>query len=407
MRCLYVVSEDPLSPNYRGGASAMYHDQLFALSDLGHEVDLWHFASREARERFDREITEDAQTWSAVKRRCRSARLTTLQFSPGLVERLMTRASAMMQRSLPSCCRDLRADMARQVSETRPDAIWAQHFAPAVAAIRAVQLPVVYVHHDWLYRIKALRNNRPINARQKRLEEELVKHAAAVVTGSRVEYDELTAIRGPGVHYIPVSYESVLADTSRSACARQPLLIHLGGMSATASRDGLLSFFDKAWPSVSQSGLKLRVVGDIADSPPRLKDYLSRADCTGFVSDLRSVLRPFDLNLIPWGYATGQRTRLPVAFNHSQVVVAVRAGVACYPEAQDGVNCRLVDIVEQMPGVIAEVAGDSEQRFRLGTAAKRTFETCFVRKALLPRYAEVLRFVTENKMTKGGGRWRS
>jgi hypothetical protein len=53
--------------------------------------------------------------------------------------------------------------------------------------------------------------------------------------------------------------------------------------------------------------------------------------------------------------------------------------------------------VEQMPGVIAEVASDPNQRFRLGTAAKRTFETSFVRKALLPRYAEVLKSVAANE----------
>ena len=401
MRCLYLVSDDPISPNYRGGASAMYYDQLLALSDLGHEIDLWHFASRAARERFNQEIAEHPQTWSAVKERCRSVRVSTLAVSPGLLDRLMTRASAMVPQSLPPCRHDLQAEMARQVLEMKPDVVWAQHFAPAIAAIRATRLPIVYVHHDWLYRIKALRNNRPVDLRQKRLEEQLVRRAAAVVTGSKTEHDEIASLRGQGVHYIPVSYESVSVNTSRGECERQPLLVHLGVMGATASRDGLLSFFDKAWPSVSQFGLKFRVVGDVADAPAKLKDYLARVECTGFISDLQSVLRPFDLNLIPWGHATGQRTRLPVAFNHAQVVVAVRAGVACYPEAQDGLNCRLVETVEQMPGMIAELAGDAEQRFRLGCAAKSTFETSFVRKALLPRYAEVLAHVAANKPTGG------
>src|ERR1019366_3154838 len=148
MRCLYVVSEDPISPNYRGGASAMYYDQLMALSDLAHEIHLWHFASRAARERFSQEIAEHPQTWSAVKERCRSVRLSTLEVSPGLFDRLMSRASATLPQSLPTCRRDLQAEMARQVRATKPDVVWAQHFAPAVAAIRASRLPVVYVHHD-------------------------------------------------------------------------------------------------------------------------------------------------------------------------------------------------------------------------------------------------------------------
>jgi len=398
MRCLYVVSEDPLSPNYRGGASAMYYDQLLALADLGHEVDLWHFASRDTRERFDQEIAADPETWSEVRERCRSVRFTTLENSLGMLDRLMTKASASLPARLPSCRRDLQAEMTRLVQETEPGLVWAQHFAPAVVAIHSGDLPVVYVHHDWLYRIKALRNHRPVDPRQKSLEEELVRRAAAVVTGSATERDEITAIRARGVHYIPVSYESVSVDATRPESGRHPILIHLGGMGATASRDGLLAFFDKAWPAISQLGLKLRVVGDIAEAPPRLKEHLVRVECTGFVPDLRSVLRPFDLNLIPWSHATGQRTRLPSAFNHAQVVVAVRAGVSCHPEAQDGINCRLIDCLEQMPAVIAELVDDADQRFRLGTAAKKTFETCFVRSALLPRYAAVLESVASQTL---------
>jgi glycosyltransferase involved in cell wall biosynthesis len=293
------------------------------------------------------------------------------------------------------------------IGRIKPDIIWAQHFEPALLAAQQSDTPVGYVHHDWLYRIKALRNNRPVDQPQKTLEEQLVKRVAAVVTGSRIEQDEIAAIRGAGVHYIPVSYESASVKMSRTECDRQPVLVHLGGMGATASRDGLLSFFERAWPAVSRLGLKLLVVGDVADAPPRLRDHLARVECAGFIPELQSVLRPFDLNLIPWGHATGQRTRLPVAFNHGQVVVAVRAGVACYPEAQDGVNCRLVENVEQMPGAIAELAGDPDQRFRLATAAKTTFETCFVRKALLPRYAEVLNSMAANTPITGGIFWKS
>jgi glycosyltransferase involved in cell wall biosynthesis len=397
MRCLYVVSEDPISPNYRGGASAMYYDQLLALADLGHEIDLWHFASREARERFDRETEAQPKTWTRVREKCRSTRFSTLDDSPRFVDRIMARASGLMPRKLPTTRRDLRAEMTRQVRETQPDVIWAQHFEPAVAAIHTTRLPVVYVHHDWLYRIKALRNGRPVNPRQKQLEEQLVKRAAAVVTGSKPELDEIKAIRGPGGHYIPVSYESVPLNAARAHCERPPLLVHLGGMGATASREGLLSFFEKAWPAVRQTSLKLCVVGDVTEAPARLKEHLSKVECTGFISDLRTVLRPFDLNLIPWGHSTGQRTRLPVAFNHAQVVVAVRAAVACYPEAEDQVNCRLVEKVEQLPGVIADLADDPDQRFRLGCGAKKTFETCFVRKALLPRYSAVLESLSANK----------
>jgi glycosyltransferase involved in cell wall biosynthesis len=81
---------------------------------------------------------------------------------------------------------------------------------------------------------------------------------------------------------------------------------------------------------------------------------------------------------------------LPVAFNHAQVVVATRAAVACYPEARDRENCRLVDRLEDMGSVINQLLRDQPQRIRLAESARKTFEKSFTRSALLPRYAEVL-----------------
>jgi glycosyltransferase involved in cell wall biosynthesis len=78
------------------------------------------------------------------------------------------------------------------------------------------------------------------------------------------------------------------------------------------------------------------------------------------------------------------------AFNFGQVVVAMRPAVAGFPEAVDGENCRLVDDLQQMARVIEELCQDADQRFRLGSAARRTFERSFTRQALLPRYEEAL-----------------
>ena len=108
------------------------------------------------------------------------------------------------------------------------------------------------------------------------------------------------------------------------------------------------------------------------------------------------MLRPYDLHLIPWEHSTGQRTRLPVAFNFGQVVVAARPGIAGYPEAQDGLNCRLVDRLEEMAPVISELLADPAQRLRLGRAARETFMDGFTRPGLLPRYQTLIERVTRS-----------
>jgi glycosyltransferase involved in cell wall biosynthesis len=152
-------------------------------------------------------------------------------------------------------------------------------------------------------------------------------------------------------------------------------------MQTTASRSGLERFFDVVWPTLNLEPDRLMVVGDLDGAGDRLRTQLQRVTCTGFVKDLRQVLRPYDVNIIPWEHNTGQRTRLPVAFNHGQVVVAVRASVACFPEAEDGVNCRLVSRLEEMPGVISQLLHNSDERERLGRSARTTFEQSFSKKA--------------------------
>ena len=367
----------------------MYYDQLLALSDLDHEVHLWHFASAGGRQRFNRFIENEAGTWAAVRQRCSSSHLSEFQNCRTLVSRGLGRMLTLLPPHLPVPRWSLYRELQGLIERIEPDIIWAQHFEPALLAAQQSEVPVVYVHHDWLYCIKALRNHREINPKQRSCEHRLVRSVAAVVSGSAAECEEIKAVGARGVHYIPVSFEPVRFEPE-SAAPGDVQLVHLGGMGTTANREGLLAFFEDVWPRLKGLNVRLEVVGDMSAAPPKLQEHLRAVTCTGFMQDLTKVLRPYDIHIIPWEHSTGQRTRLPLAFNHAQVVVATKAAVACYPEARDGENCRLVDHLEDMVQVIPKLVQDQEERARLGRAARATFEQYFTRAALLPRYAAVM-----------------
>jgi glycosyltransferase involved in cell wall biosynthesis len=389
MRFLYIVSKDPISPNYFGGASSMYYDQLLALSDLGHEIHLWHFASAEERKGFKGFVENERGIWAAVGGRCNSSHLSEYRNGETLVDRGLSRMRSLLPPCLPVPRWSLHRELRELIGRLQPEVIWAQHFEPALLAAQQTEVPVVYVHHDWLFRIKALRNHREINPRQMASEHRLVRSVAAVVSGSALECEEIKAAGARDVHYIPVSFEPVPLELERAA-ASDVRLVHLGGMGTTANREGLLAFFEEIWPRLKGLNAHLEVVGDTSAAPPGLQKHLQTVNCTGFVPDLTTVLRPYDIHIIPWGHATGQRTRLPLAFNHAQVVVATKAAVACHPEARDGENCRLVDQLKDMAEVIPQLLQNKTERVRLGNAARATFEHYFTRAALLPRYAAVI-----------------
>lgn len=389
MRCLYIVSHDPISPNYGSGASVIYYEQLATLAELGHDIHLWHYAYPAGRAEFHRFIATDDAIWAEIKAICKSVTLTTLPAQAPLWDRISNKAARWLLRRDHLHQTAAYRILEQLVQSLQPDFIWAQHLEPARLASLVPRIPIIYSHLDWLYRIKALRAGREEDPHKKRIEEKLARKVAAVVSGSAIECDELRTLGCRRAFHIPVAYPPAALSSDLTALTK-PRLVHIGSLQATANRLGLERFFEIVWPRLSNLALEFWVIGDTTGASPRLKELLRGAICTGFIGDLGAVLRPFDLNVIPWEHSTGQRTRMAMAFNHSQVVVAVRAAVAGFPEALDGENCRLVNSLEQVAGVVAELVDDPEQRERLGHAARHTFESSFTRQALLPRYQAVI-----------------
>ncbi len=383
------MGSDPISPNYRGGGPAIYYEHLAALSELGHDLHLWHYAYPDTRKNFNQFVASDRTTWAEVEKRCGSMHFTTFSERQSMCDRMQNRIRGLLLQKTPLPRTRCSAEIKQLIERHRPDFIWAQHFEPTLIAITQREVPVVYSHHDWLYRIKALRFGRLQDERMRRLEEKVARRVHSVVSGSATECAELRQLGCRQVHYIPVSYE-MAPWNDRAEAAKGSSIVHLGGMGTTATRVGMERFFEVVWPEFGLRKPKLVVVGDTSTAPAKLKELLKAANCTGFVPDLSTVLRPFDLHIIPWEHSTGQRTRLPVAFNYGQVVVAVRGSVACFPEAKDGENCRLLDRLDQMAAALRELLVNPAERERLGRAARKTFETNFTRTALLPRYMQAL-----------------
>jgi glycosyltransferase involved in cell wall biosynthesis len=162
-------------------------------------------------------------------------------------------------------------------------------------------------------------------------------------------------------------------------------------MRTTANRIGLERFLAVVWPQVCAQMAappELWIVGDLSGISTDMQRQLEQAGaiCTGFAPELTTVLRPYDIHIMPWEHNTGTRTRLPVIFNFAQVLVATSAAAACVPEAQHGTNALLIDALPDMAAAIVALCADDARRKQIGQAARRTFEQSFVRAALQPQF---------------------
>jgi len=378
-----------ISPNASGGGATICYEQLLALSDLRVAIVLWHQTDPSRRLSSEAGQFTENESWNAVRSCCISVAMSEIVPTYSRMERARFRVMQALNQTKPLIAYNLRSHFETLVNTHKPDFIWAQHFQPALLATRQRRVPVVYSHHDWMFRIIALRSGQPEDSRRKREEFEVVRRSRAVVCGSQTECNEAASFGCGSAHYIPTSYVPVEIDWGRFDLSA-PRLVHLGGMATTASRKGLHRFLQIVWPRLRRLGIPMDVVGDLSRMLPPLATLLQTVNSLGFVADLSQVLRPGDLQIIPWEHNTGQRTRFPLALNYGQVVVATKASVACFPEAVNGKNCRLVEDLEDMGGVIEELCKDSEQRERLARAGRDTFLQCFTREALLPRYRLLL-----------------
>jgi glycosyltransferase involved in cell wall biosynthesis len=397
MRCLYIVPNEPISPDSAGGGAAVFYEHLQSLVELGCEVCLWHFRYESRKENFEQFVLKNKIVWDGINAACKKMVCSVLPDKPTFYERAANRIQNNIQsrdiinpvlrgRGFPI--------LKRLLEDFKPDFIWAQHLPAAQIALLQRIVPVVYSHHDWIYKIKNI-GGLSDTARTKRIEENLVKSAAAVVSGSAVELKHLQELGCRNAEYIPIAYDASVKTTTTDILSN-PRIVHLGGLGTTANRLGLERFFEVARAKIEIDSADIWIVGDTSQAGSELKKHLENVTQTGFISDLSDVVRPYDIHIIPWEHQTGQRTKLVRAFSYSQAVVAMRAAVSCFPEVVSDKNCLLVDDLEQMPTNINYLLKDAARRKKLGEAARQTFQTHFTRQALLPKFRRVVESVVNS-----------
>lgn len=418
MNILFLSEDFPITPDGYGGASALLHNHLEFLAHGGHSISLLRLEHSGASLGFAQFVEEQPHIWQQVQGWVRSSRHIVVgqqEHRPPRWQRAMTALRDPVAFKQGVINPTTLAMLRKAIDRVAPDLIWAEHFLPALLVSRLrPAVPVIYSHHDWFWRIKWLRRGqkgRDLFARWyffrlRRTEEALIRQVTGCISASATEASEIEALGGQCVAYLPTAYPPVALPLLQEPLPA-PRVVHLGGMRTTANRLGLERFLDIVWPQVCKQMTtppELWVVGDLRGISDPLQRQLEQAGavCTGFAPNLATVLRPYDIHVMPWEYNTGTRTRLPVIFNFAQVLVATSASAACVPEAQHASNALLVDALPDMAATIIALCADSTQRKQLGQAARHTFEQSFVRAALQPRFDRFLEQCQQPTATSPG-----
>jgi len=375
---LFVVNNSKIDLNSSGGAS-VYYSHVDLLHALGYKIILlatqWNDVSvfndedyKDVREKLDTIIS-----YPVVKKQPNKGikRLVDAIFNPTKFEYYFIN-------------KENKDFIESVILEHNIDFIWAEwRWNAIMIAAFNLKTPSIYSHHDWEYKLAKLRSpNQNLNKRfhtyqKKRVEINLIKRVAGVVSGSFTETAEVLEHQKKAL-YLPTTYINLETDIKPH---KLPRIVHLGGMGTTANRIGLERFVTVCWYKIKEEipNVELVVIGKLKGASKKLLEIIEKDKqivSLGFVKDLEPVLLPGDYHIIPWEFNTGTRTRVPVVFNHKQVLVSTKAAVECYPEVIDE-NAILCDDLTDMGHKIIDLYKTNDQGMKIALEGKQLFKNHF------------------------------
>ncbi|WP_420573592.1 glycosyltransferase [Kordia sp.] len=384
MNVLFLVNNTKISPNANGGASVYFsHLQLLAKLNYKVHVLMIDFADGKKAALSSNVTPEYVQEIKGFYTEIHHFQVA--QIPPnGIINRIKTAISSPEKFEYFFVNTTNEKILKKYISENNIHLVWAEWRWTAILANYAnLDTPIIYAHHDWEFKLRKLKSKLSFMQKfhlkqKKRVELDLVKSVNACISASYTETQEIKDYGNPNALYIPLTYEQVeLVENTEET----PTIVHLGGMGTTANRIGLERFLEVSWNDLKTQlpNVTLKVIGNLKYASESLLQRLKdpQIECLGFVEDLMSELKPYDIHIIPWEYNTGTRTRIPLVFNYAQVLVCTKEAASCYPEVIHDQNSILSNDLQHMTQQLIDLYNNTEKRIFIGDNARKTFLQSF------------------------------
>ncbi len=231
--------------------------------------------------------------------------------------------------------------------------------------------------------------------RMQAAERRYLRLADQVLTVSEMDRDAFTPFVEPGkLTVIPTGvdvnyFQPMPTDEMANS------LVFIGSMDWLPNEDAILYFVDAILPLIKQQcpEVSLEVVGR---SPSRKLQALAETEesirLTGWVEDIRPFVARGSLCIVPLRIGGGTRLKIFEAMAMSKAVVSTSVGAEGLP-LRSGENIILADTPEDFADSVISLLRDSNQRKRLGTAARTLVQEKYSWSKLAEGFARTLQDV--------------
>ena len=269
------------------------------------------------------------------------------------------------------------------IRESGVDVIHVDTIALAPFVPAGTSLPTVLTHHNIESMLMARRASvepRPAakwylkrEAAKLRAYEAAVSPAFDVNVLMSAQDEALLLEMAPGLRTAVVPNGVDVDYFTPDRCAETPALIYTGGMNMFANRDAVLYFLTSIWPHITKETPDVRFYA-VGQDPPRELAALAAADSrievTGFVDDIRPLVRKAAVYVVPLRVGGGTRLKVLDAMASGKAIVSTSIGCEGI-DVRGGEHLLIADSPEAFARTTVELLRSPERRAALGEAARR------------------------------------
>lgn len=178
-----------------------------------------------------------------------------------------------------------------------------------------------------------------------------------------------------------------------------PALIYTGGMNMFANRDAVMFFLSEIWPLIRKQVPEVRFFAVGQDPPKELLDLASRDShvvVTGYVNDVRPLVRDASVYVVPLRVGGGTRLKVLDAMAMGKAMVSTSIGC-------EGLDVRSDQhlLVADSPDLFAEktvrLLQDPSRRETLGRAARELVERRYSWRTIGEQLLDAYRIAIEKR----------
>lgn len=247
----------------------------------------------------------------------------------------------------------------------RYDLLWVEHYysLPSFKVTpNYIFKKIIYSQHDFLFKIKALKNKVSKNNELYLEETKTISKCKLVISGNMLEVIYAKETLAVNSYYLPISINNISItefDTSKE-------VVHLGSFNTTASKQGFKHYKNNIQQNVLDD-VKVILIGQGTEGYQ--DDNIKGC---GFVNNLSDYLKTGTISIIPWKHDTGQRTRVFESLSYGCVIVSYKVLGEIIPELLHNLNCVLVESDKEFAQAINDLMNNKDKRNKLAQEALKT-----------------------------------